>query len=190
MSRAMVIIAIVLGGCGRKPIVTTAALAYQQYADLACAEERYGGAPPPTSQEVFCVADHLGSPVRSGDAIRYYPTGEVLARGRYVNNEAVGEWTFWHRDGALKRRETWVAGVANGEWSEYHPNGTMSANGTVQKGQRVGLWTFYDPEGHRFLEGEYTLGKEDGVWREYGPDGAPLRERVYRQGRLLRQSEI
>lgn len=183
------LVVLTLVGC-KKPPVSAGELAFPQYADLACTEARYGGAPPPTGQEIFCVSTATGTPTRAGDAIRYYPTGELAARGAYSQNKQTGEWTYWQRDGGLKRIETWVDGVANGPWTEYHPTGAMSAHGNVQKNQRIGLWTFYDPQGNRFLEGEYTLGLEDGVWREYGPDGEPLRERIYREGRLLRQSEI
>lgn len=166
-------------------------LAYPEYADLECAAtERPGGAPPPVGTEIFCVADSVGGPVRNGDALRYYPTGEIAGRGDYRLGKQLGEWTIWYRDGSLKRKEAWVNGIADGLWAEFHPGGTRRAQGTMVDGQREGLWTFYDEQGNRYLEGTYIDGQEDGTWREYAPDGSPTRERLYREGRLLRQSEL
>ncbi|TNE83937.1 MAG: toxin-antitoxin system YwqK family antitoxin [Deltaproteobacteria bacterium] len=192
MTHRALLLLLPLLACGKKgPLENAADLAYPEFGDLTCAEQhRFGGAPPPIGTEIFCVSEVTGTPTRNGNAIRYYPSGEIAARGDYRYDKQIGEWTVWYRDGSLKRKEAWLNGIAEGTWAEFHPGGVRRAQGPMIEGQREGLWTFFDEEGNRYLEGHYSNGHEDGVWREYLPDGTPVRERLYRDGRLLRQSEL
>lgn len=193
MTTRALLLLLPLFGCTKTGKVDNAVqkLEYPEFGDLDCASgDRHGGAPPPLGSEIYCVRDGVGSPVRHGNAIRYFPSGEIAARGNYHLDKPVGEWTVWYRDGSLKRKESWVAGVGEGLWAEFHPGGTRRAQGTMAAGQRQNLWTFFDEEGNRYLEGSYFDGQEDGVWREFAPDGSPTRERLYRSGRLLRQTEL
>lgn len=126
---------------------------------------------------------------RQGEWKEYYETGELRARGKYVNNRREGKWTFYYRDGKVEQQGHYSKGLSDGEWKwtypsgnpwreenyyegkedgpaiEYTDSGTVIAKGQYIDGERDGKWVI-DIGEHR-EEGEYRAGQRNGVWKYY-----------------------
>jgi hypothetical protein len=117
-------------GCPAHRTVSARAIALPDGTRLVCA--------PGTSARVHLdgahsVRDATGR--RDGPFASFWPTGEPMARGAYVDGELDGEWIVRYQNGALR------------------------SQGRYQLGVRVGGWMFGDPDG-RPLRREVLDGGE------------------------------
>jgi len=135
---------------------------------------------------------------RTGEWRNYFETGELSARGHYLNNAPIGEWTFFFKDGQKQQTGNFNNGVREGEWKWYFSSGnilreeiyvggkphglsiqysdsaTIVAKGEYVDGQREGPWI--EHVGHSREEGSYIRGQDDmwlkdGIWKTYYIDG-------------------
>lgn len=102
------------------------------------------------------IIDEQG--IKRGAWIDYYPTGELRAKGTYLDNRQSGNWTY------------------------YYPSGTVEQRGKFEKGRYRGIWNWYYPNGKVWREESYFSGREDGIFVEYGSDGSILTKGDYISG--------
>jgi uncharacterized protein len=130
---------------------------------------------------------------RQGEWKEFYETGELRAKGKYVNNKREGRWVFYYRDGKVEQEGNYRNGLTDGEWKwtypsgnpwreenyfegkedgpsvEYSDTGAVVAKGSYIDGERDGTWLI-DIGEHR-EEGEYRAGQKYGVWKYFFRNG-------------------
>lgn len=149
------------------------------------------GNAPPLGLEVWCAREVVGSqPLRHGPSQAWYRNGRVAAEGAYAEGRRTGHWTYHREDGSLEKEGAWSEGTETGYWLHYNADGTLAEEGPMVDGGRHGAWVTYDPESGMPVEGTWVDGERDGVWVEHDAEGQPVRERVYRRGRLISQREL
>ena len=87
----------------------------------------------------------------SGTWTSFYPSGEKLAQGRYVDNRAEGPWKL------------------------FHPSGNLAAEGSFDGGDRAGRWHFYYDTAAKtpIAIGSFTNnGWVTGTWKHFDAAGA------------------
>jgi hypothetical protein len=149
------------------------------------------GAAPPLGVEVWCdrpMPD--GTFVRTGPAIQWHGNGQKKSTGAYLADKREGPWLFWYATGTPEKQGSYANGREDGVWTSYHASGERSSEGQMVDGKENGRWMYWDDETLTRTEGEYILGDREGTWIDYGPDDRPLRERIYRGGRLVSQGEL
>ncbi|MCB9675356.1 MAG: hypothetical protein H6737_09585 [Alphaproteobacteria bacterium] len=160
--------------------------------DLPCSEGTIGlGTPPPDGLEIYCALWFPdGKVVRMGPAIEWHSAARKKAQGSYADDKRTGPWQYWHPNGVIAEQGSFIAGNKEGPWVAFHENGERASEGEFIGGKEVGAWTFWSEDGLTRTEGKYdSYGLREGTWVDHSADDKPLRERKYRNGRLINQRE-
>ncbi|HHO54404.1 MAG TPA: hypothetical protein ENK18_26915 [Deltaproteobacteria bacterium] len=187
-----VLTTLLLAGCGASSRARNDLATLPVHPDLQCPPGTLGaGTPPPKGTEVWCeMRLATGALVREGPSIQWHPNGRKRAEGSYVADQRHGPWLFWYPTGNPEAQGSYTSGVKEGAWTTYDASGSRTSEGLFIGGQEHGMWTFWDDAGARRTEGEFVLGARTGRWLDHGPDGIAVRERIYREGRLVSQREL
>ena len=97
--------------------------------------------------------------IRDGLFTFYYPQGETMVRGRYVNNTQSGSWLAWHRNGRVKDSVFFLNGYKQGRSWGWHENGQLMHEGFFEQGQPDSSWTWYFSNGQPSTKERYRRGK-------------------------------
>jgi len=152
------------------------------------------------------VIDVEDLPAGSTEVVHRYPDGTISARGWMVDDEPVGPWVYFHKNGRVAmvgsylygRREhgpwtyryengrvasrgSWNYGEKQGEWRYYHENGTLAAKGDYSEGERMGVWRAFHANGERMAKGPFDKGERSGPWRHFDRRGDYYRYRNFNQ---------
>jgi len=63
--------------------------------------------------------------MRSGLWKSYYADGNELFEGKFIDDNANGEHTWYWDNGKIKKRGKYVMGRKNGDWKKYDKNGVL-----------------------------------------------------------------
>ncbi|GEM_PF-722425 len=124
------------------------------------------------------------SRARNGQSVFFYPNGQVMTSGSYVNDRKQGPWVSFHPNGYLKDSTFYNNGSVSGVFMRWHANGAYADSINYNKGKffkgswfdngnpssfgycqgnedsLVGQWTFFHPNGQIAAKEEYdALGK-------------------------------
>jgi len=141
---------------------------------------------------------------RKGPWTDFYPSGEVRAKGSYLDNQKSGSWTYFLSGGGVEQKGRFERGRFMGMWNWYYPNGNKWREESYFNGREDGMFVEYDPNGNILTKGDYiggekegewlyqvgdheekgsfVIGLREGMWRYYYPDGAVKYEGSYSQG--------
>ena len=99
-----------------------------------------------------------------GDWTLYYPTGEIRAKGSYVDGQPDGPWTYFFINGKEEQKGKYKLGDFTGTWVWYHTNGAVKREEQYRRGKEDGLMVEYDAQGNIIHQGEYAMGYKEGPW--------------------------
>jgi uncharacterized protein len=141
---------------------------------------------------------------KKGPWTDFYPTGEVRAKGTYLDNERSGSWTYYYQKGGIEQKGRFEKDRLQGIWNWYYPNGNKWREESYFNGREDGMFVEYDLGGNILTKGDYiggekegewiyhvgdnmekgsyVIGLREGVWRSYYPDGTLKYEGTYSQG--------
>ena len=179
-------------GCPPKEVPLPPPPPPEGHPELVCpAGTRPAGYPPPMGFEVWCVRPTVtGGTVKEGPSIAWHPNQARRAEGSYVDGKPNGPWTTYFATGGPESQGSYKLGVKDGPWTTFHPNGAQASVGSYVDGVEHGLWRYWDEASSWRTEGNYVFGQKDGVWLEYSGTEHPVRERIYREGRLVTVREF
>ena len=118
-----------------------------------------------------------------GEALFYYPTGELQKRIPFVDGKEEGEGfeyapdgriisLFRYKEGNLLRSERVnrfdKEGKKRGPWVTFHSNGMLASEGSYMNNQKHGVFKYFDRKGdlitlEKFREGDLVLDSEEAV---------------------------
>jgi uncharacterized protein len=100
-----------------------------------------------------------------GEWKTYYRSGEIKAKGPYVNGKKDGDWIFYYEDGEKEQSGRFKEDVLMGQWNWYYHNGQLKKEEFFnRKGLLEGIVIEYDSLGIELAKGEYFNGKKEGAW--------------------------
>jgi len=108
------------------------------------------------------VIDEQGN--RKGGWTDFYPTGEVRAKGNYLNNQRSGSWTYFFGKGAIEQKGRFERDRYMGLWNWFYPNGNKWREESYFNGREDGMFVEYDPVGNILTKGDYIGGEKEGEW--------------------------
>lgn len=94
----------------------------------------------------------------------YYETGELKAKGKYLNNLKTDEWIYYYPDGKIEQRGKFRRDKFTGKWVWYYPNGNVWREENYDNGKEEGTFIEYDETGKVILKGQYFDGERTGKW--------------------------
>ncbi|HEV7230202.1 MAG TPA: hypothetical protein VGO45_02675 [Bacteroidia bacterium] len=109
----------------------------------------------------------------------FHRTGNIWAKGKYVNQLRDSVWEFYSND-TLVRREGYLAGKQNGSSISYYHGGGIVDQSTWKNGVQEGLWKEYNPDGKLKGEGNYVNGCLSGLVIYYCAEGTKRVEAYYK----------
>ena len=101
---------------------------------------------------------------RQGDWVLYYPTGEIRAKGSYVDGLKDGPWTYFFLDGKTEQTGAYIADDFTGQWTWFFEDGSTKREEGYRRGKEDGLMVEYDRKGNIIHQGEYAGGYKEGLW--------------------------
>ena len=158
---------------------------------LECSEEAWSmGASPPQGAAAWCqVQLATGRWLRHGPALEWHTNGQLAVESNYHNGTLHGAFHAWYPDGTSSTGGQYDQSVKTGLWRSFYADGTHSEQGHYVQGLRQGLWIERAPTGDR-TEAWYVGDQRDGVWQSFDAFDVPLKQRVYREGRMVNQQEL
>lgn len=143
-------------------------------------------------------------------ATNYHLNGNVLAKGKYVNQMKDSTWLYYSElDGALASEEYYRNGIKEGVWKVYYPeggvmeeitykndlkdgpwnqyftDGAVKQTSTYAKGLLEGPFIVYHINGKVEVSGSYIHDNKDGTWIYLTEIGELVKKEEYRNGRLI-----
>jgi len=126
-----------------------------------------------------------GSWVRHGLYEEFYPTGQRLVRGQFVEGKREGTWSYWHPTGRKAKEGAYRASQLNGDWEYYRKDGTLLRIERYAAQRPHGAWEHYATDGKTLLRREkHAEGIPHGRWTSWYPSGQKRQETHFVGGEL------
>ncbi|MFL5730302.1 MAG: toxin-antitoxin system YwqK family antitoxin [Cytophagaceae bacterium] len=102
---------------------------------------------------------------RQKEWTEYHLTGEFKAKGQYVDDKRIGEWTFYYPNKKIEQKGRYdKKGRAQGEWKWYYESGALLRDENYLNGKREGLLQEFTEEGKLITKGEFSDDEREGPW--------------------------
>ncbi len=102
-----------------------------------------------------------GVELREGEWATWHPNGLPQMRGRFQNDQPIGEMTWWYTNGQVKLQGQFRDGQRDTQWTWWHENGMKATQGTYRDGEAAGLWTWWTADGR--VSKKVDLDQQQGV---------------------------
>ncbi|CAN5186545.1 hypothetical protein BH09BAC1_BH09BAC1_04840 [soil metagenome] len=160
----------------------------------------------------FRLFDRLESEKRHYFFIDYYITGEKQAAVVYKDPRGkvkCGEWTWYYKNGQVKKIGSYVDGMEGGDWFRYFENGDLKSQLYYKKGEEnfyypdaeyvelydeksrehilsngEGLYLTYHDNGDTNVIGRVAKKQKNGTWKSYRNDGSLYYVEEHKNGEL------
>lgn len=116
---------------------------------------------------------------------RDYLDGLLTAEGE-VNDQGkqIGAWVFYNDSGQVIAKGKFIDGKRDGNWEWYHENGVLKEKGQYVQGLEEGKYEFFHDNGNRSLTVNFKAGKLEGPYDLYALTGALQERRMYKEGEI------
>lgn len=142
-------------------------------------------------------------------SVSYFPNGEKLAEGTYINKQKDGLWLFYDGYGHVISRDVFKNGYKHGICKSYFQDGKILEYSEFSNGKRTGKWIvyysdsvprysvnivndvlegiaiYYYPNGVTYEIGKYKAGNRDGEWKMFDDQGKPILNAIYDNGKMI-----
>lgn len=119
-----------------------------------------------------------------GDAIQYYPLGNVYQKYTTDHNKVNGKIETYYENGTLQFTGNYLNDVPEGEAVFYHPNGKLKSRGSYRNGELDGPWEYFYDTGKQENKIFYKNGLMHGNYLAYYPNGILKEESHLVEGKL------
>jgi antitoxin component YwqK of YwqJK toxin-antitoxin module len=119
-----------------------------------------------------------------GSSVEYSETGEVVAKGDYI--EGLEEGTWFYKTGEITEQGAYKAGLKDGVWKEFYTDGTLKFEGGFVQGSPNGKHKLFFENGKLKEEQNYRMGLRDKSWWIFDTEGNVVISYVYANDALVR----
>ena len=147
-------------------------------------------------------------------ATMFYDTGELMAKGKYVNRKRDSTWLTYGAENLVVEKGNYINGLKEGIWHTFYQDGNVSGEinyvkdlkegayilyfidgdvkekSTFEKGKLNGLSILYDTNGKKILKGLYKNGNRDKSWVYYKENQEVEKVLLYENGKLTNPEEL
>lgn len=115
-----------------------------------------------------------------GNALQYYPDGELLSSSNYENGVKNGIFQTYYPSGRLRSNKDFKNGKEEGSQLYFYPDGGLKSEIPYLSGCLNGEVRLYYENGVLLRSCHYKMGKREGVDTLYYINGSPLMQAEYR----------
>lgn len=114
----------------------------------------------------------------SADAQLFDETGNLMAKGRYVDQKKTGSWNYF-ADSKVVSTENYSDGVKNGPAKRFYKTGELLEESNWKNGQLDGSYKAYFNDGKVYMECTYSDGQRNGPFQIWQSNGTPELDASY-----------
>ena len=114
------------------------------------------------------VLDETGR--RKGSWKEYFISGELRAKGNYLNNHKSGTWIYYFKNGSIEQEGEFILGLPDGLWLWYYESGELLREESYFNGREDGKMIEYSKLGEIVSEGNFINGEKEGEWSYFSGD--------------------
>lgn len=108
---------------------------------------------------------------RIARAVTFYPSGQVMAVGKYVDQKKDSIWDYYNELGIHLSTESYENGKPHGKWKTYNYKGKVIEIINYENGEKEGEWKQFFDNGKKKLKATYRAGKLEGAFWMYYSNG-------------------
>ena len=109
-----------------------------------------------------------------------YEGKNLLWKGRFYNNEPVGEFVYYHPNKQIERTLYYYPNSPKVSCVSFYTNGVKSSEGIFINKEKDGKWQYYNVDGKLIAEENYEKGKKHGKFKLFsGQDNILLEETTW-----------
>lgn len=143
--------------------------------------------------------NHKQATYPDGEHVEKYETGEVYSVGSFLNGKETGTWTWYYKNGRIKRKCQMIHGYEHGAIVGYHENGNLSVEFTKENGNIEGEFKVYDYDGNlvrvEYWKDSKMRSEDTKVIKKWEVNGTPewqridgeLVEFIWKDGELIKK---
>lgn len=126
-----------------------------------------------------------GEMVFHGRFVEFWETGKKHSKGRYVEGKKEGEWTYWHGNGRIAKKGSFVNGKLEGRWLYVTEDGRPKHRDHYKDGLRHGeLIVFDKATGTKVVRKvHFQNGVKHGIATEYYSNGNVMMSTTWVDGK-------
>jgi RNA polymerase sigma-70 factor (ECF subfamily) len=117
-----------------------------------------------------------GKTVRHGTLTHYWPNGNVMETGEYVDDLREGLWTYRYEDNVKNAEGEFLHNKPHGIWRTFDEKGNPGSKGRYENGQHQGEWVTLHPNGEKAEVKYYVDDLLHGLETEFDEQGRKRRE--------------
>jgi antitoxin component YwqK of YwqJK toxin-antitoxin module len=127
--------------------------------------------------------------INDGEAVTYYPTGEIFTKTFYKDNLLSGEYLEYFQNGKLAEKGTYTDDVRDGVFEYYYESGQLEKKVEYRKGKLIGPYAEYYENGTLCISAVFDDGFPQGEVKLFDETGKLLLIKHYSNG-LFSGSDI
>lgn len=90
-----------------------------------------------------------------------------------------GEAVFYYPGGQIREKGFFEAGKRHGIWNSYGTNGKITSRVQFKHGKKHGTWLLWDEQGVLRYEMRYRNGEKTGTWKIWDANGNLLEKKKF-----------
>ncbi len=114
------------------------------------------------------ILDEKGN--KKGEWKEFYLSGELRAKGNYINNKKSGLWTYYYKNGNKEQLGNYMRGLSDGLWTWYYTSGELHREESYFNGREDGEMIEYSETGKIISKGNFINGEKEGEWSYFAGD--------------------
>lgn len=132
--------------------------------------------------------------LKDGEWTFWFVEGKIREKGKYNKGKKQGYWEFYYELGGKESEGNFVDEKHDGKWTYFYSCPECKESDKrqkmreefVNKGDLNGKTTVWYPDGTIQSETNFKDGRPDGEWRQYGKKGQITMDKIYKDGKLVK----
>ena len=124
----------------------------------------------------------------NGKVYWYYPSGELLREGFFIDVLPYGEWKEYYKDGTVKSKFSHKNGVKDGAYFYYYKNGQLWTEKEYKNGMLFMAKKLFDKSGFPLEKGNFNEG--NGTLFVYDSTSTLIQKVNYKNGKIISYQNI
>ena len=122
--------------------------------------------------------------------IKYYDNGNVRIKGqKNSKGQEEGIWEWFYVDGNIRWRTSYKEDKKDGIEESFYADGNIEIRTSYVEGKRDGIAECFYSDGNIEIRTSYVEDKLDGIEEEFDEQGNIIRTRVWKDGKLIKETQ-
>jgi uncharacterized protein len=121
--------------------------------------------------------------LKQGNWRKYYPNDTLFYEGFYTNDQRIGKFIHYYKDGKIKTISIFSENGQKAEVNNFYKNGKVMGTGNYWDEKKEGTWKYFSENGKLTSEENYIKGIQNGLSTTYYDNGNKVEEISWKEGK-------